>query len=100
MGEMITIEVVYALPQAQTVISLTVPVDTTVCAALELSGLLQQYPEIDLTRQSVGIFGEIVTLETKLAAGDRVEIYRPLVVDPKETRRLRAKKQAKAKKMK
>src|SRR5579872_494062 len=95
MDKSITIELIYALPHQQTVLSLTVPQGASVCAAIELSGVLQQYPDINLTAQSVGIFGEPVTLDTVLAEGDRVEIYRPLSVDPMEARRLRAKKQAK-----
>lgn len=95
MADSFPIEVVYALPETQTIISLNVLQGTTVCAAIELSGILQQHPEINLTTQAVGIFGEIVTLETCVAPDDRIEIYRPLTVDPMEARRLRAKKQAK-----
>lgn len=92
---MIEIELVYAKPERQTLLSLQVPEGTSVCAALELSGILQEHPEINLNTQAVGIFGEVVALETIVASGDRIEIYRPLRIDPKEARRLRAKKQAK-----
>lgn len=95
MADVLSVEVVYALPETQTVISLDVPAGSTVCAVIELSGILQTYPSINLMKQAVGIFGEIVTLETLVAAQDRIEIYRPLSVDPMEARRLRAKKQAK-----
>lgn len=99
-SKIMSIEVVYALPEQQTLISLSVPEGTSACAALELSGILQRHPDINLTTQSVGIFGEIVTLDTLVVQGDRLEIYRPLSVDPKEARRLRAKKQAKAQRLK
>jgi len=90
---MIKVEVAYALPDEQTIIPLSVPEGTTAHTAIDLSGLLVTYPSIDLTLQKIGIFGRLITLETRLEEGDRVEIYRPLLVDPMEARRLRAKKQ-------
>lgn len=95
MADALSVEVVYALPETQTVVSLVVPEGSTVCAVIELSGILQTHCTINLMKQAVGIFGEIVTLETLVASQDRIEIYRPLSVDPMEARRLRAKKQAK-----
>lgn len=92
------VEVVYALPDEQQVFALQVTQGATVCVAIEQSGVLAQYPEIDLNNQAVGIFGQIVTLETALEAGDRVEIYRPLTMDPMEARRVRAKQQKQSKK--
>lgn len=92
---MIQLEVVYALPDKQTVKSLAVPEGLTVLAVIELSGVLSEYPEIDLAQQSVGIFGQTVSLETTVEPNDRIEIYRPLVLDPMEARRLRALKQKK-----
>lgn len=87
------VEVVYALPDEQKVISLEVPEGTTVQAAIELSGILSLYSEIDLTQQPVGIFSQVTDLETSLKEADRVEIYRKLLLDPMEARRRRAKKQ-------
>jgi putative ubiquitin-RnfH superfamily antitoxin RatB of RatAB toxin-antitoxin module len=76
-------------------IPLLIPLGTTVLEAIERSGILQRFPsiQVDSLSNRVGIFGNIVPLETKLKEGDRVEIYRPLILDPKEARRLRAKKQ-------
>ena len=86
----IDVEVAYARPEEQTVVSLTVRRGTTVEEAIRLSGLIARFPEIDLKVNKVGIFGELTVLSDTLQAGDRVEIYRPLVVDPKEARRIRA----------
>lgn len=86
---LITIEVAYALPERQTVIVLQVIEGTTVAEAIRLSGILQKHPEIDLDRQSVGIFGKVCPADRKLETGDRVEIYRPLRADPREARRTR-----------
>jgi uncharacterized protein len=86
----ITVEVAYALPERQALVTLVSPVGTTVGEAIEQSGLLPQFPEIDLKLNKVGIFGKIVALTTVLRDGDRVEIYRPLTADPKAIRRLRA----------
>ena len=88
--ETMTIEVAYALPDQQTLIAVDVPRNTTLEQAIILSGICSRYPEIDLTETAVGIFGTLSTLDTVLKSGDRVEIYRPLQVDPKEARRRRA----------
>jgi putative ubiquitin-RnfH superfamily antitoxin RatB of RatAB toxin-antitoxin module len=85
------VEVVYALRDEQVLIQLQVEEGTTVRQAIERSGILQRFPEIDPTRGSVGIFGRIAAPDTPLQDGDRVEIYRPLLVDPKEARRKRAR---------
>ncbi len=87
---LIQVEVVYALPNKQTVLSLKVPADNQVQQVIEQSGILQQYPEIDLGSNMVGIFGRQVKLNQVLRDGDRIEIYRPLLADPKEIRRRRA----------
>lgn len=84
------VEVVYALPDEQSVVRLELPDAAPVRDAIASSGLLERYPEIDLSRQSVGVFGRICGLEETLRDGDRVEIYRPLRIDPKEQRRARA----------
>jgi putative ubiquitin-RnfH superfamily antitoxin RatB of RatAB toxin-antitoxin module len=86
----IPVEVVYALPKNPARKELQLPADSTVGAAIRASGLLAEYPEIDLERNRVGIFGRLVRPETILRSGDRVEIYRPLLADPKEVRRRRA----------
>ena len=86
------VEVVYITPEKQALIACEVAANATVIDAIEASLILKQFPEIDLNTQKVGIFSRAATLETPLEAGDRVEIYRPLIIDPKEARRLRAKK--------
>jgi len=75
------------LPEKQTLLSLQVPVNTTVMQAIESSGILALHPEIDLARQKLGIFGRLAKPSEALLPGDRVEIYRPLKADPKEVRR-------------
>ena len=88
--EWIRIEVAYARPDVQVVIPLRLRAPVTVRRALEVSGLLRRFPEIDLAANRVGIYGRFVSLERVLEAGDRIEIYRPLRRDPKTQRRLRA----------
>ena len=89
--ETMRVEVVYALPDRQAVVRLTVPRGTRVKDAIAQSGLLQRFPDIDLAQSRVGIFSRTITLETNLNDGDRVEIYRPLTRDPKQARRELAK---------
>lgn len=86
----IAIEVVYALPERQTLLALHVPAGTTLAQAIELSGILRQHPDIDLSQHKLGLYGKVCTAETVLREHDRVEIYRPLLADPKEVRRRRA----------
>ena len=88
----INIEVAYALPEEQVIIPLQVNVGTTVVQAIELSGVLEQFKDIDLATSKVGIFGKAEKPDTELREKDRVEIYRPLIADPKESRRKRAEK--------
>jgi putative ubiquitin-RnfH superfamily antitoxin RatB of RatAB toxin-antitoxin module len=90
--EMIRVEVAYATPARQTVIELSVEPGSTIEAVIEKSGILDAYPEIDLSKQSVGVFSESRILADTLEDGDRVEIYRSLTIDPKDARRKRAKK--------
>ena len=92
MADVILIEVAFALPQRQSLLSVSVPVDATVKSAIESSGILRMYPEIDLTQHKVGIWSRTVRLEDSLSAGDRIEIYRPLIADPKDMRKKRADK--------
>jgi putative ubiquitin-RnfH superfamily antitoxin RatB of RatAB toxin-antitoxin module len=93
---MITIEVVHAGLDRQLLRAVEVPAGSTVRQALLLSGVGDEFPELDLASCPVGIFGKAVSHERILEQGDRVEIYRPLQADPKEVRRLRAAKAAKA----
>ncbi|GAB2883757.1 RnfH family protein [Paraburkholderia jirisanensis] len=85
-------EVCYALAGRQTLISVQLPAGASVQQAIDASGVLQRHPEIDLTKQKVGVFGRVKALDTVLADHDRVEIYRPLIVDPKLARQRRVDK--------
>lgn len=84
------IEVAYAKSDKQLILSIEVPELCTVEQAIELSGILDEYPEIDLTKNKTGIFSQICTLNKCLQENDRVEIYRSLAIDPMEARRQRA----------
>lgn len=97
------VEVVYALPHEQTLLTVDVPNDCTVLDAVYESGILDQYPDIDRDNLALGIFGQAVRApeKTTLNPGDRVEIYRPLIADPKEIRKRKAaEEKAKKDKMK
>jgi putative ubiquitin-RnfH superfamily antitoxin RatB of RatAB toxin-antitoxin module len=87
---MLTVEVVYALSEAQDAVTLHLPPGATLRDAVVHSGLLERHPEIDLAVQKLGVFGAPAVADRLLADGDRVEIYRALVMDPKEARRRRA----------
>lgn len=89
---MVTIEVVYTSPDKQKIISVQVDEETTIERAIHLSGILVIFPEIDLSQQKVGIFGKVKELNEIVKDGDRIEIYRSLLIDPKEARRRKAKK--------
>ena len=89
-AEKISVEVAYALPDQQTIVALTVAADATLQEVIQASGLLDQFPDIDLKKNKVGVFGKLGKLTDTLHAGDRVEIYRPLIADPKEVRKQRA----------
>ncbi len=97
--ESINVEVAYATPEKQVIRQVNVDVGTTVGAAIVQSGIMMDFPELELELENakVGIFGKATAMTTVLAEGDRVEIYRPLIADPKEVRRQRA---AEGKKMK
>jgi putative ubiquitin-RnfH superfamily antitoxin RatB of RatAB toxin-antitoxin module len=90
MPESLSIEIAYALPQKQELVHLKLPAGSTVLQAIEASGLKQRHPEIDLAKNKVGIFGKLSKLDAPLRDRDRVEIYRPLIADPKEVRKQRA----------
>jgi len=88
----INVEVAYALPEKQAILPLQVKPGTTLLEAIRLSGILEQFPEIDLEQATFGIFSKLSPADTVLRDKDRVEIYRPLIADPKESRRRRAEK--------
>ena len=84
------VEVAYALAEKQSLISLEVKEGSTLKEAIDASGILKQYKQIDLSKDRVGIFSKFATLDTVLREKDRVEIYRPLEADPKKNRKERA----------
>lgn len=94
---LITVEVAYALPEEQLILSLEVTPDIKVEEAIKRSGILERYPQIDLANDKVGIFGKIVKLDANLNDKDRIEIYRGLIADPKESRRQKAEMEKKKK---
>lgn len=91
----IAVEVVYALPEKQYLYTINVEEGSTVEEAIKASGLLELRSDIDLAKNKVGIFSRPVKLGDEVQSGDRIEIYRPLLADPKELRRLRAERAAK-----
>lgn len=95
--DVISIEVAYATVDEQVILALQASPGITVGEAIHRSGIQQRFPEIDLMRQKVGIFSRPVELTQALRHKDRVEIYRPLIADPKEMRRQRAKRNGRAK---
>ncbi len=88
--ETINVEVAYALPEKQLIRALNIDAGTTIGAAIVQSGIMMDFPELELEDAKVGIFGKVAAMTTVLSDGDRVEIYRPLIADPKEVRRKRA----------
>ncbi len=88
----IQVQVCYASPDLQILRELSVPEGTTLQAAIQQSGVLHAVPEIDLENTRVGVYGKLKPLDAVLRAKDRIEIYRPLIADPKESRRKRAVK--------
>ena len=86
----IAVEVVYALPDTQILKRLDVAESTTVSQAIALSKIISQFPEIDLTKNKLGIFGKLTKPDITLRHQDRIEIYRPLIIEPKDARRRRA----------
>lgn len=94
-GQKIHVEVVLAMPERQELVSLDVARGTTVAEAINISGLPEMFEGFELDLKSVGVFGQKADPEQVLREGDRVEIYRPLIADPKEVRRQRALKQGK-----
>lgn len=86
----INVEVAYALPEKQVILPVNVDVGTTIGGAIVQSGLMMEFPDLDIEHSEVGIFGKVMPMTTVLSDGDRVEVYRPLIADPKEVRRKRA----------
>ncbi len=91
---LIRVQVCYALPGNAFLADLSLPAGATLQQAVEASGLLQRDPGIDLDTHKAGVFGKVKPLDAALRDGDRVEVYRPLQADPKETRRRRARHKA------
>ena len=85
------VEVAYATPSKQVILSLELPLGTMIEEAIRLSGIKDHFPEIDLQQQGVGVFSIPQNLDYALKEGERVEIYRELLIDPKEARRSKAK---------
>ncbi|MBI5450042.1 MAG: RnfH family protein [Gammaproteobacteria bacterium] len=96
-GDKIEIEVAYARPDVQTILPVKIDRHMTIEEAIRHSGILEEFPEIDLATNKVGVFGKLAKLSATLQPGDRIEIYRVLIADPKDVRRQRA---ADGKKMK
>jgi putative ubiquitin-RnfH superfamily antitoxin RatB of RatAB toxin-antitoxin module len=84
------VEIAYALPQKQLIVPVRFYAGMTAEQAIQASGILMKFPEIDLSVNQIGIFGKLSKLDTALRHLDRVEIYRPLIADPKEVRKQRA----------
>lgn len=92
MTRVINTEVAYAEPQKQSIIDVAIAEGATVKEVIEASRIIDLYPDIDLSNTKVGIWSRVVKLTDVVADGDRVEIYRPLIADPKEVRKRRAQK--------
>ncbi len=90
------VTVCYARPDDVFLVRLEVREGTTIAEAMTTSGVLTRFPEIDLARNKVGVFGKLKPVDTVVRAGDRIEIYRPLQADPMESRRRRARHKAAA----
>ena len=90
MSETLAVEVCYALPDKQEIVAVKLPEGATLQQALEASGLLAKHPEIDIKKNKFGVYAKLSKLDSVLRDRDRVEIYRPLIADPKEVRKQRA----------
>lgn len=85
--ETMEVEVAYARPERQLILKVEVPAGTTAIEAARLSGIEEQFPEIELGKNRMGVFGKLCKADRVLNPGDRVEIYRPLLADPRAARR-------------
>ncbi|MDD2661148.1 MAG: RnfH family protein [Methylococcales bacterium] len=90
---LIDVEVAYATPEQQVIVTLKLPEGATVVQAIQASELSNRFPEIEGTDLKAGIYGSVCKLDQPLKQADRVEIYRPLIQDPKDARRKRAAKE-------
>ncbi|MFT4994219.1 MAG: putative ubiquitin-RnfH superfamily antitoxin RatB of RatAB toxin-antitoxin module [Paraglaciecola sp.] len=90
--QQISIEVAYAMPQKQALLEVVIEQGTTVEQAILASGMIKRFPQIDLSKDKVGIWNRTCKLSDCPKNGDRIEVYRPLIADPKEVRRRRAEK--------
>ncbi len=90
-AESISVQVAYARADTGAFVTVRIPRGASIAEAIERSGLLRRFPEIDLGISRVGVFGQLTKLTNPARAGDRIEIYRPLLADPKEMRRRRTK---------
>ncbi len=90
--DLLHIEVVYGVPDKQKILAISVPQKTTIKEAIIASGIMTLFDDIDLTKNKVGIWNKVAKLDDILEEGDRIEIYRPLLADPKEVRKRRAEK--------
>jgi putative ubiquitin-RnfH superfamily antitoxin RatB of RatAB toxin-antitoxin module len=89
----IRIEVAYATPEKQAILTLFVPPGTTVAGGIGLSAIRDEFPDLEIDSGRVGIFSRKVPMDHVLRDGDRIEIYRPLIADPKEVRRRKAEQE-------
>lgn len=92
-----SVEVAYARPERQLILGVEVEAGMRLDEVVHRSGLLEQFPEIDLQRNKLGVFGKLRKPDDRVRPGDRIEIYRPLLADPKESRRRRAARPRKTK---
>ncbi len=88
--QVIVVEVAYVKPEQQKIVEIKITKGSSIEQAIIESGMLLEYPEIDLKKLEVGIFGKVLKKDHIIKSGDRIEIYRPLIQDPKEARRNRA----------
>ena len=93
-----SIEVAYATPEKQTIVECKIDTGTSAREAVKMSGIDLKFPEIDVENCDLGVFGKVIPVDYELQDGDRIEIYRPLIADPKEIRRQRAAQGLKMKK--
>jgi putative ubiquitin-RnfH superfamily antitoxin RatB of RatAB toxin-antitoxin module len=90
--KVMSIEVVYALPEKQVLLEVAIHEGATVADAISLSGIASHFPDEDMAKAKLGIWNKVVKPSAELRDGDRIEIYRPLIADPKEVRKRRAEK--------
>jgi uncharacterized protein len=91
-NDLLEIEVAYATPDREIILKLNLARGSTAMDAIQRSGILERAPEIDLAKNKIGVYGKLCKFDYLLHQYDRIEIYRPLIIDPKEIRRLRANK--------